>query len=257
MIDICGLLYYFVTSLDFCHAYHLFTQDLENIVMNQSLAGIYYLMAVLPVWALGALVAFVALVPLFIIRDRKEGVYYQVSYSAFIDDLALCFAVMVVASIVHRGAYSPPALWQHWISHVGALVACVAAGALVFKTTKKDRDAQQADQYHDYVVVSMFMYFFATLVATPVWLHGGVIEGVAAWGFIGVWGYFVRFDFKTRRMNQRARNEKLGIVLISQDETPRAFEKRRHVICEEIMREDRQRSEEEIADLREALGRNK
>jgi hypothetical protein len=66
------------------------------------LIGIHYLLAVSPIWFTGIILWIFTDGAIHLMRDKLEGLGYQVSFSAKFGDTGLIIAILIAATILQR-----------------------------------------------------------------------------------------------------------------------------------------------------------
>lgn len=165
------------------------------------LSGIYYLLSVLPVWAIAAIL--VAMLKMIVFgRDTKEGHPYDVARSSYLGEYGLAIAILICVTILQQnGGASIPSWLQNKVFQYLSLYASVAVGALVSFYTIPSRSGRLMDIYHD-VIVSPVL-FFLLFILMPVIRNGTVMEKMSVLFFIVLWLWTVVFDYTHDRINQR------------------------------------------------------
>jgi hypothetical protein len=170
--------------------------------MATDLVGIHYILSVLDLWVIILILWVTTDVVMYILRDKLEGLGYQVSYSAKIGDGGIVIAVFIAATILHRnGTYVPGLLQNSWLQ-IGIFMACVGLGLIVNMATLKSRSGRIADVYHDIIIAPAILFFAITLLPV-IWYNARWYEAVAVILAAIVWAWLVRYDVKHGRLNQR------------------------------------------------------
>lgn len=176
------------------------------------LVGIHYLLAVAPIWATALVLWLATDGVIHLMRDKFEGLGYQVSYSAKFGDALLIIAVLIAATILQRGGVYLPEWLRPWGMQAAVLGICVAIGLVVSFVTLDERSGQAADVYHD-IVIGPTILFFAITLAPVVWYNGTPAEKFWVLCFALLWAALVVFDIKSERMNQRQWLVKHGFAI--------------------------------------------
>lgn len=161
--------------------------------------GVYYVLALLPLGATTFLLYALTLGMIFYLRDTKEGLFYNTSYSAMIGDGALLSVVVMAIGILKQGG-SPPA----WLApNTQFVFACMGVffGVAWFL---RDRPKCPADRYHHLVIAPTLFFLLLTLV--PVIIKNGTKWDMRLLGFlVAIWGALVVFDAVSspNRLDQR------------------------------------------------------
>ena len=166
-----------------------------------NLSGIYFLLNYFPIWFTALILWFVADGMIHLMRDRLEGLGYQVSYAAKFGDAGIFGAVLIAATILQRSDVY--VFWQ--IDGTGQMIlfaVCVFIGFLTTMMSLKKRSGQVGDIYYD-VIIGPMILFFAIMLLPVTWYSGRWYELGATGFFIVVWLWFVYTDFRDDRMNQR------------------------------------------------------
>jgi hypothetical protein len=161
--------------------------------------GSHQALLVLPIWATAAILYVVTIGVLYILRDRFEGLPYNVAYSSQVGDMFLICVVLIACTILQRGGEYPPAWMLSTDYHSLAAVVGVSIGITWWRI---ERPPHWGDIYHHLVVAPLFAYLAITLL--PVIFKNGTREEVfATLGFALLWARLVVFDAKYKRLNQR------------------------------------------------------
>jgi len=177
------------------------------------MTGIYAFLAWCPLWALALILYAMTDCAIHVLRDWREGLGYQVAYSAKIGDAGLIVVVLIAATILKRGNLTLPG-WlmnettQFWILFTGMVI-----GLAVSAATMKSRSGQLADRYHD-MVIAPFILFFAITLVPVIYLGGTMTEKISTACLILLWVVLVIYDIKTERMNQRRWLEMHGVIIL-------------------------------------------
>jgi hypothetical protein len=166
---------------------------------KMKLYGSYYLLSVLPIWAMYLIMFIVVLGVLFILRDKYEGLYYNTSYSAVLGDGALVAVVLMAAGILQRGWVLLPTWAQGGYFHSLALVAGVILGIFWVMI---DDPKQWGDKYHHLVIAPLLCYLGITLLPL-IYMNGKWWEKVTTICLIFLWAGLVVYDIETNRLVQR------------------------------------------------------
>jgi hypothetical protein len=175
--------------------------------------GIYAFLVWCPVWAVALILYAITDCAVHIFRDWREGLGYQVAYSAKVGDAGLIGAVLIAATILTRGNLVLPS----WLVNTGIqlavlLPACFLLGFVVNVLTLKSRSGRMADVYHD-VVIAPLMLFFAVTLLPVIYLGGTAIEQTSVVCLVLLWAVLVAYDIFADRMNQRKWLKSHGVIL--------------------------------------------
>lgn len=167
------------------------------------LAGGYYVLAALPLWATAASVFMVTIGIKWLFQWKLHGFWWDTSASSHFGDQFLLWPVLIGATILHRHEMNEP-LWflASWPTHIMLLIGCVGVGAIVCRLTIAGRSGGLVDMYHDLVVVPALLYLAITLVPL-IYLEGTTNEKWWALAFVCGWALLVVYDFHTHRINQK------------------------------------------------------
>ncbi|MEK7109526.1 MAG: hypothetical protein AAB919_03825 [Patescibacteria group bacterium] len=135
-------------------------------------------------------------------RDKLEGLGYQVSYSAKYGDALLIIAVLIAATMLQRDGVHVPGWLQNGWTQIVILVVCIGIGAVVSWATFGERSGQAADMYHD-LVIGPVILFFAIMLVPIIWQNARWHEAFAVIVAAVVWMALVYVDAKYERLNQR------------------------------------------------------
>lgn len=147
----------------------------------------------------GLLMYAVTFLPLFVLRDRCEGLYYNTSYSAVVGDGGLIVVALLVAGIVQRGPFFLPGL-VHSVEYQDCAIAIATLLGLVW--FQLDHPQQWADRYHHLVIAPLLCYLGLTLVPI-IYLNGTLPEKVSTVLLVLLWAGLVVYDTLTHRLDQR------------------------------------------------------
>ena len=176
--------------------------------MNTYYGG-YWVLTVLPIWVTALTLYSIKLGAIFILRDRYEGLYYQVSYSAQLGDGALIAMVLMAAGILQRGGLFPPSGWFH----IGALALGAVIGVGWWLIDALDglhlpidqqvrHEMQWGDVYHHLVIAPLLVYLFVTLLPV-IYKNGTSVEKIATVCMILFWVSLCIYDARNGRLDQR------------------------------------------------------
>jgi len=166
--------------------------------MNTHFAGSHYVLSELPIWASSIILYAVTMGVIYVARDFFEGLPYQVAYSAQFGDAALAGAVLIAATIIHRGDPLPLSL-SSGSSHVLAAIAGLTLGLTWWAL---DRPTYWGDIYHHLFLAPLFLYLAITLLPV-ILINGTTLEKSCVLSFALLWAALVAFDLTHERMNQR------------------------------------------------------
>ena len=62
--------------------------------------GSHYVLAILPIWATALLCYLIMAVPIQVLRNRYEGMPYQIAWSALFADVGLVVVVLIAATVL-------------------------------------------------------------------------------------------------------------------------------------------------------------
>jgi len=183
--------------------------------MNPSLSGAQYLLCALPDWASFAILNFLCIGVLFIIRDHYEKLPYNISVASQQGDFTLIIAVIIAAGILKR--HHQVAWWMAGVFQGGLFLACLGVGIVMQidaekQARKKGRKMTFADIYHNFIILPGLLFFvFGTVI--PVWFYGFVWERLLIVFLVAVWVVAFLFDAKTGRLDQPGWLAKHGIIV--------------------------------------------
>lgn len=175
--------------------------------MNTQWVGSHLVLSRLPIWASSVGLYAVTLGALFVVRDVFEGLPYQVAYSALLGDAALGAAVLVGATVLHRGE-PLPSLYSCGYFHALAALVSVAFGVSWWFL---DRPSHWGDIYHHLVIAPLIFYLASTLLPVIV-INGTKTERICALSCVVIWASLIGFDVTHERMNQRQWLERHGVT---------------------------------------------
>ncbi len=166
------------------------------------MTDIYWVLQNTPIWATALVLWFSTDGMIHLMRDRFEGLGYQVSYAAKFGDAGLVAAVLIAATLLQRDGVQVPDVLNGGFAQLFVALACILLGAVVSIKTIGHRSGHLADIYHDVVIGPAILFFTITLL--PVyWLNARWWEWMVLAVAVVVWALLVWFDIKTNRMNQR------------------------------------------------------
>jgi hypothetical protein len=159
--------------------------------------GIYWLLFSLPLGATTFALYALTLGMIFILRDMKEGLFYNTSYSAMIGDGALLAVVVSAIGILKQGGVPP--VWFTAQLQMGAFGMSIVVGMIWFL---RDRPRCPADRYHHLVIAPLLLFLLLTLV--PVIIKNGTRwDNALMVCFVAVWVGTLGYDVVTNRLDQR------------------------------------------------------
>jgi hypothetical protein len=163
--------------------------------------GIYWLLVWLPLGATTFLLYALTLGMIFYLRDTKEGLFYNTSYSAMIGDGALLSVVVMAIGILKQGGI-PPA----WMALGTQIVFCCVGIIFGVAWYLCDQPKCPADQYHHLVIAPMLFFLLFTLVPLIIKCGTKIDVGLVSC-FVAIWGVTLVFDVLTERLDQRRFND--------------------------------------------------
>jgi hypothetical protein len=164
--------------------------------------GIYSLIASTPIWVIAITLWICTDGAIHLLRDKLEGLGYQVSYSAKFGDAALIAAILIAATILQRGGTHIPIVLNDAFTQEICLLVCFGLGASISFITFGMRSVHVADIYHD-VVIAPTIAFCAVILLPVVWYNAMLYESLTIAFAIFFWGQMVWIDVKDDRINQR------------------------------------------------------
>jgi hypothetical protein len=175
--------------------------------MSTQFVGSHYVLSGLPIWASALIFYGVTMGVIYVARDIFEGLPYQVAYSVQFGDTALAGAVLIAATILHRG---DPLPWRLSSGYFHILAAIVSVG---FGITwwSLDRPSHWGDIYHHLFVAPLIFYLAITLLPV-ILINGTKVEKFSVLCFALLWATLVAFDLKHERMNQRQWLQSHGVT---------------------------------------------
>lgn len=168
----------------------------------ENFVGIHWILASTPIWFTVVILWLCTDGVIHLMRDKFEGLGYQVSYSAKFGDAGLIAAVLIAATILQRTGTYVPTWLQSGLSQIGILAICIALGLAVSVKTLDARSGKTADVYHDVIIAPAILFFAITLMPV-VWYNARWYEASFVIIAIVAWGWLVRIDIAGNRLNQR------------------------------------------------------
>ena len=176
------------------------------------LYGSHLLFSVVPLWAI-ALACYVFMaVPIQVLRNRFEGMQYQVAWSADFGCSALVAIALIGATILQRGVLLPVWLGSEAVHAVATGVAVLVG--IIWAWT--DWNTQWGDRYHHAAVAPVLTYLLLTLLPVIFWGGGTTVEIVATLALLLIFAILTRIDIRQKRMGQRQwMQENMGVTFKS------------------------------------------
>lgn len=168
--------------------------------------GALYLLAVTPLWVTVLVLYFATIGVLWLIRERFEGLGYNVALSSQLGDVFLIGVILIAVELLQ--------LQTRTLLISGAAQMFLVVVAIIFGLIWwiADRPAQWADWYHHLVVAPLFVFLLVLSALVILWNGDTMRIAVAALLLVG-WAGLVVYDFETGRIDQQAWLAKQGIVL--------------------------------------------
>ena len=161
------------------------------------MSGIYWLLVQVPFGASAFTLYFLTLGMIFLLRDKKEGLYYNTSYSAMIGDGALLSIAVSAISMLKAGGHQP-----EWLTPQLQFMAFLVSACVGLMWFLRDRPKYPADCFHHLVIAPLLLFLLITLV--PVIIKNGTWGDIITMPcFVAIWAGLVRFDAKNGRLEQR------------------------------------------------------
>ncbi len=159
--------------------------------------GIYWLLVSLPLGATTFGLYVLTLGMIFILRDTKEGLFYNTSYSAMIGDGALLAVIVSAIGILKQGGRPP-----EWLAPDTQSVLAVIGVFLGLAWYLRDNPKCPGDKYHHLVIAPLFFFLWFTMV--PVIIKNGTWwDNALAVCCVVIWAVLVAYDAATGRLDQR------------------------------------------------------
>jgi hypothetical protein len=183
-------------------------KERRPVPANWGFLGSHYVLSLLPIWATAILLYSVTTGVVYVLRDNFEGLPYQVAYSAQFGDAALLGAILIAATILHRGKPLP---WRYSRGYFHVLSALVSL-TIGITWWSLDRPSHCGDLYHHFFVAPLILYLAITLFPV-ILINGTRLEKAIVLCFVLSWATLVAFDLTQHRMNQRAWLQAHGVTL--------------------------------------------
>jgi hypothetical protein len=166
--------------------------------------GIFKLLAITPVWAI-ALFMFAVCSPLgimFVLADRRTGLFFNVSYSGMIGDMLLTIAILIGVTVLQRGTVLPGWAGNIPLQFSWTVFCCVTATRIMFKKRTFPLPTDTApDFYHNLIVFPIYM-FLVPIALIIIWNGGTLPEITFGFGFVVIWATLAIGDYETGRLGQ-------------------------------------------------------
>jgi hypothetical protein len=166
------------------------------------MAGIYWFLGWFPFWGTAVLLYFLVINVLFVIRDWREKLPYNISVASQQGDPILMGIIFIGAVIIGRHPDLVPWLndtnfQKFWVS-VSISIGFIDH-FIVIKSSKSL--GTLADAYHNLFIIPLLVFFLGATIPV-IYLYGTVIEQVFSSIFLLVWVLTFEFDYKHGRLQQ-------------------------------------------------------
>lgn len=159
------------------------------------MVGIYWFLKIIPIWALTVFLFFVCLNVLFILRDKLEGLPYNISVCSQQGDTALIISILIAVERLQKGIILP-----NWAQPLAFQFLClgIAASAGIIDTTVVTifgdswHEQTIADRYHNLFALPLLVFFI--LASLPILLKEQWWEIMITIFLFGVWVSAFLFD---------------------------------------------------------------
>ncbi len=163
--------------------------------------GIYWFLWQCPMWAMALILCFFVIGILFIIRDWREGLPYNISVASQQGDLALIGVILIGVAILKREAVC--ALWMGEIGFQLILFVVSVGFGIIYQWAVVIWDGRwgtAADAYHNLFVAPLLVFMLG--VTVPVILLGTRSEWNFSIFFLLVWFLTLVYDWFHGRLQQ-------------------------------------------------------
>ncbi|TRZ64538.1 MAG: hypothetical protein D4Q79_01320 [Spirochaetia bacterium] len=163
--------------------------------------GIYWFLWQCPMWAIALTLVFLVIGILFIIRDWREGLPYNVSVASQQGGLALIGVILIGVEIIKRQQSSP--LWMGSLDFQLILLTISVIFGIVYQwivVAKSNEWGTAADAYHNLFVAPLLLFMLGATV--PVILLGTRLEWNFSIFFLTIWFATLVYDWFHGRLQQ-------------------------------------------------------
>jgi hypothetical protein len=188
--------------------YSYYTNDKGGKAMDYTnLTGIYWLLAVTPVWITVVTLLVFCIGILYPGRKYFEGVAYNVAYSSNFGDMALIGNFMIAVWGLQNGGRVPMfanrILYQLVCLAISALLGIVWQFVYMEGLEKKGRVAMIMDSYHNLVVAPMLIYLILFVNIPVMFASGNLFQWLLATTLVAIWAKLVFVDSNAERLDQQ------------------------------------------------------
>ncbi len=164
--------------------------------------GIYWFLWQCPMWAIALALCFLIIGILFIIRDWREGLPYNISVASQQGDLALIGIILIGVEILKRQTFS--ASWMGNFNFQLILLLVSVIFGIVYQwivVVSSKRWGTAADAFHNLLIAPLLVFMLGSTV--PVILSCGTrLEWNFAIFLLSVWLATLVFDWVHGRLQQ-------------------------------------------------------
>lgn len=182
------------------------------------LCGIYRFLHLCPIWLTATLLFFLCISVLHLIRDKCEGLPYNVSWASQYGDHALITAILIGCTVLQRTQMTE-SWWNNPIAQMIWMGFSILVGGghqvfYLFRAAKGYRNYDTAaDTYHNIVIIFLFLYLLGTILPVT-FVYGSPFENFITISCLLILGKLYLYDRKDGRLQQtRWLREKRGIMV--------------------------------------------
>ena len=165
--------------------------------------GIYWFLWSCPIWAIALALYFLVIGILFIIRDLREGLPYNISVASQQGDLVLIGIILIGAEIIKRQTVSM--LWMGDFNFQLILLAVSVFFGTFYQwvvVSKNKEWGTAADAFHNLFIVPLLVFMLGATVPV-ILLCGTKLEWNFAIFFLVIWFATLVFDWFYGRLQQK------------------------------------------------------
>lgn len=166
--------------------------------------GIYWFLWQCPTWAIALALYFLVIGILFIIRDLREGLPYNISVASQQGGLALIGVILIGVEILKRQTVSTP--WMGDFNFQSILFAVSVFFGTFYQwmvVSKSKKWGTAADAYHNLFIASLLVFMLGSTMPI-ILLCGTRLEWNFTISFLVIWLATLAFDWFHGRLQQTA-----------------------------------------------------
>lgn len=148
----------------------------------------------------------------FVISDRIQGLFFNVSYAGTLGDIGLFIVALIGTTVIQRGGPLPT--WFAGTTQLAWLIICALIGYFLATKITPWPINTWPNRYHNGVIVPVFLFFVPMMLLATL-CNGNRVEIATSFLLIAIWAALVVYDFKDDRIRQSERLERMfGLTLV-------------------------------------------